>query len=165
MVTTSKSINLTARTATPFNVTNSRLQGGVVKCVVDTIENPNSGAGDIAMFGGISVDATLLRIDLASDDAGTTGTFDIGFYKLNNDGTFTVVDVDNIGNDIDNSGAAISLTNYRFSAPNISTVQAPLWSLAGLSARPDYAELFFGLTMDGNDSSIATISTQVYYME
>jgi hypothetical protein len=91
----------------------------------------------------LPVDATLLNFYLASDDAGATGTFDIGFYKKNNDGTYTLVDVDNIGNDIDNSGAAIALTNYRFSAANISTIQAPLWSLAGLSARPDYDVLYF----------------------
>lgn len=164
MVTTSKSVNLTARDTKPFTVIPSRTKGAVVKFAGDTIENPNSGAGDIAIFDlGLKVDNVLVALYLASDDAGATGTFDIGFYKRNNDGTFTVVDQDNIGNDIDNSGAAITLTNYRFSAPNITTVSDQIWSLAGLSARPAYSEIFIGLTFDGNDSAIASMTLQVLY--
>ena len=164
MVTTSKSVNLTARDTKPFTVVPARTKGAVVKFSGDTIENPNTSAADIAIFDlGLTVDDILVGLHAASDDAGATGTFDIGFYKRNNDGTFTVVEVDVIGNDIDNSGAAIALTNYRFSALNITTVSAPIWSLAGLTARPAYSEIFIGLTFDGNDSQIASITLQALY--
>jgi hypothetical protein len=165
MVTTTKSLNVTALEAQPFTVLPSRIKGGSVKAILDTVEQPNTTSGDYIIMSPLPVDATLISVKYASDDAGATGTTSLGFYKKNNDGTYTVVSAAAIASAIDNSGAAVALTEYRFSVLNIDTVRKAIWELAGLSARPAYPELFIGITPDGNDSTIATGTVILQYME
>lgn len=101
---------------------------------------------DIVIFCEVPVDAKLHSIKFASDDAGTTGDINIGFYPGNGDhDNFTdadAVDEDAIGTAIDINAAAVALTEIRFETKAIETINQKAWELAGLSSRPNY-ETFY----------------------
>lgn len=164
-MTTSKGTNITNFDATPPAVVNARLHGGVLKAIVDTIELPDTANADDAILAKIPVDAVLFSLKLASDDLGTAGTIDIGFHKKNADGTYTAVDADAIANNIDVNAAAVALTEYRFSVKGIETAMQPAYTLAGLSARPDYNDLYISVTTDTGTTAAGTVSLQVLYTE
>lgn len=163
MVTTSKSINVTAFEATPMTVVSSRVYGGFEKCILDTVEVPDTGNADIIIMSPLPVDAPITSLVMGFDDLGSAGTVDIGFYKKNNDGTYTVVSANAIANDIDVHTAATAMTEYRYSVLGIETIQQPTWQLAGLSARPAYELLYIGLTTDTGTTVIGTASLKAKY--
>lgn len=151
--------------AKPFTRVISRLHGGHLKSIVLTDEMPDTGNGDYMVVAKVPVDAVLPSIKLATDDLGTAGTVDIGFYKRNADGSYTAVDADAIANNIDVNTAAVSLTEYRFSVKGIETIEQAAWELAGLSARPAYSDLYIGLTTDTGTTAAGTVSMVVQYVE
>ena len=96
----------------------------------------------ILPFFKIHVDANISSLRFASDDLGTTGDINIGFYP----GTIAAaslleanaVDEDALASAIDVNAAAVALTEIRYQVKAIETVQKKAWELAGLSARPVY---------------------------
>lgn len=162
---TQKGTHITDFDSEPFDTVNSRLHGGVVKACVDTFELTDTADGDIAHVFKLPIDAILHSVKFACDDLGTAGTVDIGFYKKNADGTYTAVDADALANNIDVNAAAVSLTEYRFSAKGIETANQNLYTLAGLSARPTYENLYISLTTDTGTTADGTVTMQVQYTE
>ena len=164
-MTTTKGNHITAFDATPPTTVNSRLHGGRVKACVDQFELADTANDDIHHVFKLPVEATLLSVKMAADDLGTAGTIDIGFYKKNTDGTYTVVDQDAIASAIDVNAAATGLTEYRFEAANINTADMPAWELAGLSARPAYGDIYLSLTMPEGTTAVGTVAMQIMYTE
>jgi hypothetical protein len=162
---TQKGTHITDFDATPFDSVNSRLHGGVLKASVDTFELADTANGDIAHVFKIPVDAVLHSVKFASDDLGTAGTVDIGFYRKNDDGTYSAVDADALANNIDVNSAAVSLTEYRFSVKGIETANQAAYTLAGLSARPAYGDLYISLTTDTGTTAAGTVTMQIQYTE
>lgn len=148
----------------PLNV-NSRLNGGYMKGSVDQFELPVITTTDEHIVFRIPIDATLFSVKMATDDLGTTGDLNIGFYKKNNDGTYTAVDDDAIASAVDVNTAATALTEYRFEAAAIETADQPAWELAGLSARPAYGDIFIALTPSEDTTAIGTVAMQIRYTE
>lgn len=162
---TFKGNHITAFDATPFSVVNSRLHGGVLKHARDQFELADSANGDIAHVLRLPIDAVITSVKFAADDLGTAGTVDIGFYKKNADGTYTVVDADAFANNIDVNAAAVALTEYRYSVLGIETANKTAWELAGLSARPAYADLYLSLTTDTGTTAAGTVLLECTYLE
>jgi len=164
-MTTTKGNLITAFDATPPLTVNSRLHGGYVKTCIDQFELADTANGDIHHVFKLSVDAVLSSVKMAADDLGTAGTVSIGFYKKNNDGTYTVVDADAIASAIDVNAAATALTEYRFEAAAIETIDQPVWELAGLAARPAYGDLYLSLTTPAGTTSAGTVAMVIQYTE
>ena len=162
---TQKGNHITDFDSQPADVVNSRLHGGVLKHARDQFELTDTANGDIAHVLKLPIDAVIPSIKFASDDLGTAGTVDIGFYKKNDDGTYSAVDADAIANNIDVSSAAVSLTEYRYSAKGIETANQTAWELAGLSARPAYGELYLSLTTDTGTTADGTVLLECTYLE
>lgn len=162
---TQKGTHITAFDADPFTSVNARLHGGVVKAFVDTFELTDTANGDIAHVFRVPIDAVVHSIKFACDDLGAAGTVDIGLYRKKADGTYEVVDADAFANNIDVATAAVGLTEYRFSAKGIETANQALWELAGLSARPDYGDLYVSLTTDTGTTTDGTVTMQMLITE
>lgn len=164
-MTTYKGTHITNFDETPFDHTNARLHGGVLKNVSDTFELADTANDDDAIVLKVPVDAIIKRVEFACDDLGTAGTVSIGFHKKNSDGTYTAVDLDAFAADIDVNSAAVARTDYRFSAKGIETANQNAYTLAGLSARPDYAELYVSLTTATGTTAAGTVFLSVDYTE
>lgn len=162
---TQKGTHVTNFDAEPFNTTNARLHGGVKKVVRDAFELADTANGDIAHVLKIPVDAILDSVIFGCDDLGTAGTVDIGFYYKKADGTYVAVDADAIANNIDVNSAAVSPTEYRFSVKGIETANQAAYELAGLSARPAYADLYISLTTDTGTTTAGTVYLKAEYTE
>jgi hypothetical protein len=162
---TFKGTHITNFDATPFNSVNSRLHGGVVKNITDAFELADTANADFAIVAKLPVDAIIKSIKFACDDLGTAGTVDIGFYTKAADGTYTAVDADAIANNIDVNAGAVALTEYRYSVKGIETANQAAYTLAGLSARPDYTDIYVGLTTDTGTTQAGTVLIDIDYKE
>ena len=162
---TFKGTHITNFDAQPFDSVNARLHGGVKKVVRDAFELADTANADDAIVLKLPIDAIIDSVIFACDDLGTAGTVDIGFHKKNSDGTYTAVDADAIANNINVNSAAVSATEYRFSVKGIETANQTAWELAGLSARPDYAELYLSLTTDAGTTAAGTVYLKAEYTE
>lgn len=162
---TQKGTHVSNFDATPPLTVPSRQHGGVVKYAGDTMELVDTANNDQAVVIKLPIDAVIPSIKFAADDLGDAGTVDITFYKKNNDGTYTELADGLIANGIDVNAGATALTEYRFSVLNLNTVNKSAWELAGLSARPDYGDIYIGVTTDTGTTADGTIVLQVLYTE
>lgn len=162
-MTNTLSANLTNYAATPPLVINGRLDGGLSKRNFDTVEVPALSINDTVMLARVPVDAVIGSIQLATDDLGTTGILDYGFYKRNSDATFTAVSAAAIATGLDVNAAAVAFTERRFTVLDINTVQKQAWELAGLSARPAYDYLYIGLVATTATTAGGTVSQKLEY--
>lgn len=161
-----KSTNLTAIDTKPPTILDSKVAGGFTRRILDTVEVADNANADTVVFGpGIPVDAVLPSVKLATDDLGSAGTADLGFFKKNADGTYTAVDDDALAASLDVNTAAVAFTERRYSSKGIETVQKKVWELANLSARPDYDFLYLGLTFDTGTTAAGTASIDVEYLD
>lgn len=161
-----KSTNLTAVDSKPPTILDSQVAGGFTRRILDTVEVADNANADTVIFGpGIPVDALLPSVKLATDDLGSAGTADVGFFKKNADGTYTVVSAAALANDLDVNTVAVGFTERRYSVKGIETVQQKVWQLAGLSARPAYDFLYLGLTFDTGTTQAGTASIDVEYRD
>ena len=151
--------------ATPSNTVNSRLHGGYIKGCVDQFELADTANGDIHHVFKIPVDAVLHSVKFASDDLGTAGTVDIGFYSKSADGTYVAVDINAIASLIDVNAGAVAETEMRFEAAGIETAAQTAWELAGLAARPAYGDLYISLTTPTGTTAAGTVSLKIQYAE
>lgn len=149
----------------PFDSVNSRLHGGVVKYAGDGFELADTANGDSAIVLKLPVDANLISVKFACDDLGTGGTADIGFYTRGSDGTYTAVDADALANNINVNTAAVALTEYRYSVKGIETQGQNAYTLAGLSARPDYTDIYLAITTDTGTTTAGSVLLEVLYTE
>lgn len=162
-MTTTLAANITNQDARPPAINDSKLDGGILRCIMDTIEVPDTADNDVCILARVPVDACLVGVELATDDCGSAGTADLGYFKRNSDLTYTAVDANNLASGLDINTAAVAFTQRRFSAANIDTVRQKVWELAGLSARPAYDYLYIGLTTTTGTTTIGTASIKVFY--
>ncbi len=165
-MTTEVSTKVSNSTALP-RVVNDSHKGRLIS-VADTAEIAD-GANADAMILAVRVPthAKIRSVRLATDDLVGDATISVGFWKQDNapnGTTFTAVDVDIIANEVDANDAAVALTELRFSALDINTVNQPAWQLAGLSAKPDYADLFVGLTAETDTEATGTVTLIVDFV-
>ena len=157
--------HITNMDATPFNRVLAVEYGGFQKTISLTEEFPVMSLADVEIVAKLPIDAVLPSIKLASDDLGTTGTLNIGFYKKNTDGTYTAVSAAAIASAINVNTAAVALTEYRFSVKDINTAKQKVWELAGLSARPAYSDMYVGVAAAAATTAIGTVSMFIDFVE
>lgn len=162
---TFKGEHITNFDAKPFEVVNSRLHGGVKKVIVEAFELADTANTDFAILAKLPIDAVIHSVEFGCDDLGSAGTADIGFYTKNADETYSAVDADALANNIDVATAAVAPTEYRFSAKGIETAKQSAFTLAGLSARPAYEDIYIGLTTDTGTTTAGTVYLKVEYAE
>ncbi len=113
---------------------------------------------DVIVMAEIPVNASITSIRMWSDDLGSAGDFNLGFYEGVRVAADVVVadaiDEDALGTAIDVNAAALADVEVRFEVQNISTQGDEAWRLAGLSEQPDYGTFFICFT-----ASEATIDT------
>lgn len=160
-----KGTHITKFDATPPETVPSRQHGGIVKYAGDAFELADTANNESAYVVKVPIDAVIQSIKFGCDDLGVAGTVDITFFKKNTDGTYTELADGLIANGINVNAAAVAVTEYRFSVLNISTVNQSAWELAGLSARPEYGELYIGFTTDTGTTAAGTTALQVLYTE
>ena len=98
----------------------------------------------VLLLAEIPVDAKITSVRFFSDDLGTTGAFNLGFYPGPQSTTTIADDSDAIDEDalataVNVNTAPVADSELRFEAANISTVNSKAWELAGLSKKPDYS--------------------------
>lgn len=165
---TVKALNVTNADATPKVATSARLNRGTIQTIIDTIETPAILAiGDIVLLARLPVEAALLSVKIASDDLGTAGDMDIGFYQGTQPGGIAgiVLDADALDTAVDFNTAANAFTDARFANLDINTVQQPVWDLATLSARPSYDYIDIALTATEATTVVGTVSIIVEFTE
>lgn len=125
------------------------LIGGDVKATITTFAAAGALAlNDIIHMQPLHIMDRILRIQFASDDLGTGGLFDIGFFYQKDDGTFAVVATnshDDIADDLDVKTAAVAPVDKRFTALDINGAAKPLWQVAGLSTKPNYTLIWISV--------------------
>ena len=123
---------------------------------------------DIILFCEVPVDGFLDSVILASDDLGTTGDINIGFYPGPGSGVTIAtdadaVDEDAIGTAIDVNAAAVAPTEIRYETKGIETINQRIWELAGLSARPDYGTFYLAGTFSEATTAAGDVTVKASY--
>ena len=106
---------------------------------------------DTILLCEIPVDAKITSIRMWSDDLGTTGDLNMGFYPGPGSGVTIAaatdaVDEDAIATAIDVNAAALANVEQRFEVANLTTGSDKAWALAGLTTRPDYGTFYLAFT-------------------
>lgn len=149
---------------TPATFPDVTVAGGRVRKASATYAAPGAIAlNDTVRMVRVPVSATISSVKFASDDLGTVGTLDIGLYEVGNDGA--AVDATAFAATIDVNSAAVALTEYRFSALGIETVNQKAWELAGLSAEPAYGFFDIVLTASAATDAAGDVSIIVEYTD
>jgi hypothetical protein len=158
------SSRLTAATTRPLVVIGASFKGHPI-IVSDTIEVADGAAADSAILAiEVPVDAVIHSVKVASDDLGAGTTMSVGLYKQ--DGvaaSFTAVSGTAFATALDVATAAVALTEVRFSAKDINTINQKAWELAGLSAKPAYPTLFLGVAFPAETTAAGTVTASVQY--
>jgi hypothetical protein len=121
----------------------------------------------VILLTRIPVDAQITSVRLWSDDLGTTGDFNLGFYPGNIKASDVVIgdalDEDALATAVDFNAAALANVELRFEAANITTASDTTFTLAGLSSRPDYQTIYLALTASEATTAAGDISVIVRY--
>lgn len=163
-----KGTHITKFDANPPDIVNAREHGGVVKYVGDGLDVPILPLNSVVILAKLPADARVLSLKFASTDLGTTGEIDIGIYRKTREGAYAVAHTgseDAFAEDVDVNAAAVALTEYRFSALANDTLNKPLWALAGLSARPEYNDMYIGISVPEVTTAAGKVAIQVLYTE
>ena len=125
---------------------------------------------DIILFFECPVNAKISSIKLSSDDLGTTGDINIGFYPGPGSGTTIAtasdaVDEDAIGTAVDVNAAALSKSEIRFETKDINTIDDKAWELAGLSSAPDYGTFYIAATFSEASTAAGDVVLEMEYTE
>jgi hypothetical protein len=139
--------------------------GGTSEIVaVDTMEVTALSTDDTVVLFRIPVDAKITELALGCDDlASTSITIDLGLYEGGTAGA-TAVDDDCFATAVNVDGG-VAITDYRFEAAAIDTIDQPAWEVAGLSARPAYGDFDVVLHADGvSGGTTGTVSARIRYV-
>lgn len=141
---------------------------GTLVSIADTMEVADGANGDSAILKvRVPVQARIRSVVVASDDLVGDATLSVGFYRQDNPPmgtTFTEVDADALANELDANDAALARTDVRYSVKGIETINQKAWELAGLSAKPEYGDLYVALTFETDTEAAGTVTLEVTYI-
>lgn len=160
-----KSTDLTNAVADPRVIGGTK---GVEVVALDVAEIADGANGDSLVFKiAIPVQAVITSVVVGSDDLVGDATLSVGFHKQDNapmGTTFTAVDIDALASNIDANDAAVAPTEVRFSVKGIETAKQPAFTLAGLSSKPSYGELYLSVTAETDTEATGTVFARVKYI-
>lgn len=135
---------------------------GFLKCKIAELELSGAASdNDVHLMMRIPVGANITELFFASDDLGTTGAFNVGFYKADGSDISTdadAVDEDALATAIDVATAAVAKTDIRYEVKGIETVGQKAWEIAGLSSKPDYEFFYIALTNSAATTAGGTVT-------
>lgn len=125
---------------------------------------------DVILMCEIPVNAKITSIRMWSDDLGTTGDLNLGFYPGRNSGVTIssasdAVDEDAIGTAIDVNAAATANVEVRFETDDFVTLDDKAWEIAGLSSQPDYSHFYLAFTASEATTAGGDLALIVRYTE
>ena len=125
---------------------------------------------DIILMCEIPVEAKITSIKMWSDDLGTTGAVNLGFYPGPGSGTTIAadtdaVDEDAIGTAIDVNTAATADVEVRFETKDFNTLDDKAWEIAGLSEKPDYEHFYLAFTASAATTDAGDLALIVRHTE
>lgn len=131
---------------------------------------PTLADNDIILMCEIPVEAKITSIRMWSDDLGTTGDLNLGFYPGPGSGTTIAsdsdaVDEDAIGTAIDVNAAATANVEVRFETKGFETIEDKAWEIAGLSSKPDYGTFYLAFTASEATTAAGDVLLVVRYTE
>lgn len=162
---------MTTTTSSIINPTNqsARTAQGLEKAVAETVAAPILADNDVVVIAEISVEANITSYKHWSDDLGTTGTVNVGFYPGNVAASTLVhtdaVDEDAIATAVDVNAAALADVELRFETKNINTLGQAAWELAGLTSRPEYDRFYIAYTAAAATTAAGDISAVIRYID
>lgn len=160
---------LTIKEAVTGLTINDKGLNSPLKNVAATKSVTATDADSLVVFLEVPVDAKLHTVIFASDDMGTTGIIDIGFYPANKPASTLLkadaVDQDALGTLIDVKTAAVAPTDIRFETKAIETLNQKAWEIAGLSARPAYSHFYIVGTLTEANTATGDMSLRVTYTD
>jgi hypothetical protein len=123
---------------------------------------------EVIVMTEIPVNANITSIKMWSDDLGTTGDLNLGFYPGNITPSTLVVgdaiDEDALATAIDVNAAATADVEVRFEVKDHNTTGDLAWELAGLSAEPAYGTFFICFTASEATTAAGDISLVVRHI-
>lgn len=147
----------------------ARTVRGHEKAVATSVAAPILADNDIVVFAEIPVEANITSIRHWSDDLGTTGTLNVGFYPGNVAASgltdADAVDEDAIATAVDVNAAALADVEIRFEVKDINTLGQQAWELAGLASRPDYDFFYVAYTAAAATTAAGDISAVIRYID
>jgi hypothetical protein len=125
---------------------------------------------DVILMCEVPVEATISSIRMYSDDLGTTGDLNLGFYPGPGSGTTIsadtdAVDEDAIGTAIDVNAAATANVEVRFETKDFNTLDDKAWEIAGLSAKPDYSTFYLAFTASEATTAAGDLALVIRHSE
>jgi hypothetical protein len=125
---------------------------------------------DVVLMCEVPVNARIHSIRMWSDDLGTTGDLNLGFYPGPGSGVSisadsNAVDEDALATAIDVNAAALANVEQRFEVKAIETINQKAWELAGLSSEPDYATFYLAFTASEATTAAGDIVLVVRHSE
>jgi hypothetical protein len=163
-VVTRKSGVVTSRDASPRALVNAGLVEGRVASFTGTLETVNGDSiASVYVFGSIPTNAYNVRVELWSDDIGTTTIADFGLYRTTADGS-AVVDADFFGSAVSLKDGAVAGTRIEHESAvyGIEDVELPLWQAAGVTADPG-GSYDVAATLTAAADAAGTITLKVSY--
>lgn len=125
---------------------------------------------DVILMMEVPVEAKINSIRMWSDDLGTTGDLNLGFYPGPGSGTTIAsvtdtVDEDALATAIDVNAAATANVEVRFEVKDFVTLDDKAWEIAGLTAKPDYATFYIAFTASEATTAGGDLALIVRYTE
>jgi len=159
---TTKSNLVTNLDAVPTVFNDVGLSGGRVRVAMDNFEVASGdfdADGDIIRLCRLPANARVLSIKLWNDAMGSSSAPNAGIYPTNSD---TASDEDFYATAVDTS-SAVTGTELRFEAADISTAGDKLWENAGASSNPG-GHYDIALTQTASATATAfTVAFEVLY--
>ena len=157
---TTKSNLITNLDAVPAVMNEVGKSGGRIRIAQDDFEvaTGNFQANDIVHLCRLPSNARILQFKLYVDAAGGSCTTHAGLYTT----AGAVVDIDFFATAVDIS-SAVTGTDIRFEAANITTMSDRLWENAAASSDPG-GHYDISLTCAANSASDFTCGFQIYYV-
>lgn len=147
---------------------NEKHTQGLLKNINALLELASTSAdNDVHLMLRIPVDANITELYFASDDLGSTGDFNVGFYPVNGTVITAVtdtIDEDALASAIDVNTAAVAKIDIRYEVQNIDSLGERAWELAGLSSKPDYAYFYIALTNTAATTAAGTVTLSCNYV-
>lgn len=159
-----KSTALTNRDATPRVASAGGLVGGLTYGFAATLEAVSGDdIGSTYRFGTIPSNAYNVKVELWSDDIGTTTIADFGLYRTTADGG-AVVDADFFGAAVSLKDGAVGGTRIEHESAvyDLANLEKPLWQAAGATADPGYLYDVVATLTAASDGA-ATVAVKVTY--
>lgn len=147
-----------------------RQASGAVKQAIAPVTLPGAIAdNDVIALCELPIEARITSIRHWSDDLGTTGTLNLGFYPANKTTTgltdADAIDEDALATAVDVNAAALADVELRYEVKDINTADQAVWELAGLSSKPDYGKVILAFTAAAATTAGGDITVVVSYID